>query len=868
MEHTKPNLNLKAKSTALNHQLKQELHIEPDATVLEHYRLGGELDISSGEARFFMCCDMNENPGYNLVAKIYYRENAVKDQVLRVLSEVINPNIVPIVDYGHYRGLPCVVIPYFQNGSLAGKTFTQQELKEKIIPQVTQGLNFLHQHHIIHQDIKPSNLMLSDDLQTVKIIDFGISSALDQGASLIYDRSGMTPQYCAPETFNNIWKKESDYYALGITLYELYTGHTPFSDLNINQEQISEDEILARASLLQIPFPKDFPQDLKNLIKGLTYRDLTYRNDKTNPNRRWGYEEIQSWLRGQKQTIPGEGGSNQTDASKPGSENDRSRFIFSRAYSIRSSEGKIINPQNLEELVRQLGLSWNEGKKHVGRGFLSKFFTDNQLYQYSSMARDCEEAGTDNLNYAKMLTDLQLELAKSCFYWDGRSYSTDEFKSLAADIMELQNEDRPALNENYISDLVDALIYYLQVKSDSAYLSSLKWFQSRLKEPDLDFFTGAVMLASLFDPDMPIILGRRKFANIEEFDVYIQTLKNNRDEYRKFIESYEPYIKSYSNCLAPKITKSFSALLEDLQQLESSKDSNPILNAAQSLFGNISNQSGDPDSIFEISNEAKSAMPMIERLMGSLRNVANTKSKNPDSDSPTGSSNNHDAPIKDDASSFEDIHLQTYPELHKGDIIEYGQYYVNNATVKEPLQWRVLKVQKDQVLLLSENGIDSLPYHNSNESTSWSSCSLRLWLNHTFLTECFDEDEIKSLITTRVKNNLGPDTDDRIFLLSTKEVEKYLPDNDDRLCLPTAYAISRGAKTNEAGLGYWWLRSRGSTSSDAAYVYDNGGLHDGSLYLGGFNRAIFDFFGNGFGVTNRGACVRPTIWVDRKLAMI
>ena len=95
------------------------------------------------------------------------------------------------------------------------------QLKNNIIPALNEGLKVLHDNGIIHKDLKPSNIMLNADGRTVSIIDFGISSIREEGSTVIVTKTGMTPDYSAPETFRGLFLSESDYYSLGITIFEL-----------------------------------------------------------------------------------------------------------------------------------------------------------------------------------------------------------------------------------------------------------------------------------------------------------------------------------------------------------------------------------------------------------------------------------------------------------------------------------------------------------------------------------------------------------------------------------------------------------------------------------------------------------------------
>ena len=92
--------------------------------------------------------------------------------MLSRLSGLKSPNVVEIIDFGSHNGFTCIVMPYFKNGSLAGKTLSYDTIRNTVIPEVTAGLKYLHDHGIIHKDIKPGNLMVSDDGKHIHINRF------------------------------------------------------------------------------------------------------------------------------------------------------------------------------------------------------------------------------------------------------------------------------------------------------------------------------------------------------------------------------------------------------------------------------------------------------------------------------------------------------------------------------------------------------------------------------------------------------------------------------------------------------------------------------------------------------------------------
>ena len=140
--------------------------------------------------------------------------------------------------------------------------------------------------------------------------------------------------------------------------------------------------------------------------------------------------------------------------------------------------------------------------------------------------------------------------------------------------------------------------------------------------------------------------------------------------------------------------------------------------------------------------------------------------------------------------------------------------------------WRVLAIdlEQDTALVIAEKPICEKAYHYKCELVTWNKCSLRSWLNGEYYEETFSKDEHKAIIETPLENSNNPQsgtpggnqTKDRIFLLSIDEAKEYFIDDSDR--------------TTDS---WWWLRSPGYGSSNAAYVN-----YAGSVYSGG--RSVYD----------------------------
>ena len=118
------------------------------------------------------------------------------------------------------------------------------------------------------------------------------------------------------------------------------------------------------------------PTELCNLIAGLTYNDITYRKNKSNPNRRWTYEEVVNWCNGKYQQIPGE-------------------VVASAANQIPTYTFMRQKYTNMIALVDALATNWNEGKKQLFRGILSGFFksVDPEIAGFCMDAEDAQANG-------------------------------------------------------------------------------------------------------------------------------------------------------------------------------------------------------------------------------------------------------------------------------------------------------------------------------------------------------------------------------------------------------------------------------------------------------------------------------------------
>lgn len=161
-----------------------------------------------------------------------------------------HPNIVNIYDWGNEGDLYYIVMEYVEGRDL--KEVLRREgrlLPERaaeITAEVCAALQFAHRHNLVHRDIKPHNIFLTN-IGQVKVMDFGIAR---EGNGSGFTQTGMvmgTPQYISPEQAQGLpVDGRSDIYSLGVVLYEMLTGKVPFDDPNpvtVAYRQVREDPI-------------------------------------------------------------------------------------------------------------------------------------------------------------------------------------------------------------------------------------------------------------------------------------------------------------------------------------------------------------------------------------------------------------------------------------------------------------------------------------------------------------------------------------------------------------------------------------------------------------------------------------------------
>lgn len=258
--------------------------LQPNEWVADRYRVESEICAPyTGEAEVYRCLD--SVTGETCALKLYHPRIRPKEDVLDHLLLLRHPCIVALRDYGSWKGRFYEVMDYCAGGSFDTRMPFPEERLTALLPDLIQGLRFLHTAGIIHRDIKPSNLFFRDAEGNLPVIgDFGISSKLEGEENIRHTATAqfMTLDYAAPELIDGKEVSEkTDYYALGITLLHLLTGKSPFHGMDINT-------ILGCHFRGRVPRPDNISPRFSHLLDGLLRVD---------PASRWGYTQVSAWLR-------------------------------------------------------------------------------------------------------------------------------------------------------------------------------------------------------------------------------------------------------------------------------------------------------------------------------------------------------------------------------------------------------------------------------------------------------------------------------------------------------------------------------------------------------------------------------------------
>ena len=252
------------------------------------YSVVKPIKVASAEADLWEARRISD--GVRAVIKLFHRTVQQESAVSASLAKVSLKEVVERYEHGAWEdGRYYEVLEFIAHGSLRDliqSTTPSEEFQRNVVHELANAIAALHEVNILHRDIKPTNVLVrSISPLDLVLADFGIASLTD--VELLETDSKRTPAYSAPEAMTGIVARASDWWSFGVIILELLTGRRPFTgikDRDINFQLVTRG----------IAVPEALKPEWRPLVCGLLTRDHA---------RRWGKEQVYSWLAG-KRDIP------------------------------------------------------------------------------------------------------------------------------------------------------------------------------------------------------------------------------------------------------------------------------------------------------------------------------------------------------------------------------------------------------------------------------------------------------------------------------------------------------------------------------------------------------------------------------------
>jgi Tol biopolymer transport system component len=209
------------------------------AALADRYTIDRELG-SGGMATVYLARDLKHER--QVAIKVLRPELAAAlgperfHQEIKIAANLTHPHILPLHDSGEADGFLYYVMPHVEGESLRDKLVKEGELPiaeaVRILRDIVDALGHAHKHGVVHRDIKPDNVLLSE--RHALVTDFGVAKAVSEatGAQKLTTEGVAlgTPAYMSPEqaAADKHIDRRADIYAVGVVAYELLTGRTPF----------------------------------------------------------------------------------------------------------------------------------------------------------------------------------------------------------------------------------------------------------------------------------------------------------------------------------------------------------------------------------------------------------------------------------------------------------------------------------------------------------------------------------------------------------------------------------------------------------------------------------------------------------------
>ena len=339
-------------ANAETYQTQQEKSFDVDipcGTNVDGYHVSEKVSDDGSESVVYKVLKAGEF----FALKLYKTSFKVSENRMDLLKKIESPYVAKLLDYNYYNDHLYEIYEYYEKGTLLDIGKIDSKTIKRYIYQLNEGLYALHNVSsstmLIHGDLKPSNIFVSDDCESVIIGDFGISMLVEDNSCGIGRIAG-TPEFSPPSfgVLDQVRKTPAfDYGSLGLVVYFMARGYSKFSGMTTAE--------IAKEWSNGITLDEIVDSRLKMLLSGLLSLD---------ENRRFGYEKVKEWYEG----------SFVTDVSpKTIYKNKENKENASLWFGIFDNES--ITIASIKELIAQMKEHWEQATYKMRDENLYEFLT-------------------------------------------------------------------------------------------------------------------------------------------------------------------------------------------------------------------------------------------------------------------------------------------------------------------------------------------------------------------------------------------------------------------------------------------------------------------------------------------------------------
>lgn len=479
-------------------------------TVIDDYTVNSILSTYGAQSTVYLVT--NNLNGDKFVLKLYNSGYIPTKKMINLFKQSTNKYVMKILDDGMYENQYYEITKYYVNGNLNDKKeYSIKFINEIVVPSINEGLKYLHGNNelklsIIHGDLKPDNIFISDGEDYVIIGDFGISNLTNEDGIIIDTIKG-TPEYSPLTT--NFYKKiirnpAYDYASFGLILYRLNYGYSLFKGL-------SEEEIAIKWNN-GIDVPNSANTRLDYLIRG-----LLEKNEVT----RFGYDKIKKWC----------------DLEYIGSEHKR---LFEQERKDNNLEGKfnyifgifnnkVLTVNSLESLALAMRNNWEHARNVIQRENFFEYlrnFDETIANKYKEMIKN----NLIDIVIFKFINEFSYN--ESIIY---KSINLGNIKSFFENFEDNYEVKIELLKNGLLNDVLD--------KNSAS--SELNENIKELLKINIDEQKMALFIADLFDNKSELVLFGKKIESIKDLIYLVE--KCTEDELNTILRNEKLVSWLYKN---------------------------------------------------------------------------------------------------------------------------------------------------------------------------------------------------------------------------------------------------------------------------------------------------------------------------------